>query len=122
MPVHRYVEENSSAPMLAAKRSVGVMLERNLGECVACMPLPSVNKSVHYGFETQRKCNQKSKTWVSVAPQKELMFPDTFFSNKGPVSTVRQRQLFRQRSVLFDAMIGLHGYNYTLGPAFNNFG
>ena len=43
------------------------------------MPLPSVNKAAHYGFETQRRCNQKSKTWVSVAPQKGLMSSNTFF-------------------------------------------
>ena len=118
------MEENSSAPMLAAKRSVGVTPERSLGECVTCMPLPSVNKAAHYGFETQRTCNEKSKTGVSVATQKGLTISNTFFSKKGPVSyvTVRHRQLFRQTSVLFDAMIGLHGYNYILAPAFNNFG
>ena len=29
---------------------------------------------IHPGFETQRKSHQKSKTGVSVAPQKELVY------------------------------------------------
>ena len=36
------------------------------------MPLPSVNKAAHSGFETQRRHHRKSKTGVSVAPQKDL--------------------------------------------------
>ena len=40
--------------------------------CVTCTPPPSVNKAAHSGFEIQR-CHQKSKTRVSVAPQKGLM-------------------------------------------------
>ena len=55
------------ATMLAAKRSAGVTPEVNLGECISCTPLPSVNKAVHSGFETQRRHYQKSKTGVSVA-------------------------------------------------------
>ena len=34
------------------------------------MPPPSVNKAAHFGIETQRRCHQKSKTEISVAPQK----------------------------------------------------
>ena len=34
------------------------------------MPPPSVNKAGHSGFEIQRKRHQKSKTGVSVVPQK----------------------------------------------------
>ena len=37
MPVHRYVEENSSAAMLAAMRSAGVTPEVNLREPVTCL-------------------------------------------------------------------------------------
>ena len=73
MPGRRYVEEIGLAAMLAAKRSVGVAKEMNLGECVTYTPLPSMNKAAHSGFETQRRRNQKSKTGVSVAPQKGLM-------------------------------------------------
>ena len=49
---------------------------QELGRCHTCVtrvPLPSVNKAAHSGFETQRRCHQKSKTGVSVAPQKGLM-------------------------------------------------
>ena len=69
MPGCRYVEEISSAAMLATKRSAGVTPEMNLRECVTHTPLPSANKAAHSGFETQR-CHKKSKTGVSVAPQK----------------------------------------------------
>ena len=61
--------------MLATKRLTGVALELNLRECVTHMPLPSANKATHSGFETQRRYHQKSKTGVSVAPQKDLCPP-----------------------------------------------
>ena len=51
---HRYVEENGSAVMLAAKRSVGVTPKVSLREHVTCTPLASANKAAHSGFETQR--------------------------------------------------------------------
>ena len=41
---HRYLEENGSAAMLAAKRSAGITPEVNLKECVTHMPLSRVNK------------------------------------------------------------------------------
>ena len=69
MPARRYVEENSSS----AKRSAGVTPEVNLRKCVTSMPQPSANKAAHSDFETQRRCHHKSKTGVSVAPQKGLM-------------------------------------------------
>ena len=62
MPACRYMEENSSVAMLAAKRSAGVTPEVNCRECVTYMPLTSVNKTAHSGFETQRRHHQKSKT------------------------------------------------------------
>ena len=34
----------------------------------ACIPMLSANKAAHFGFETPRRCYQKSKTGVSVAP------------------------------------------------------
>ena len=73
MPARRYVEENGLAAMLATKRSAGVAPEVNLRKCIRHIPLPSVNKAADPGFETQRRCRQKSKTGVSVAPQKGLM-------------------------------------------------
>ena len=36
-------------------------------------------QEIHPGFETQRIHHQKSKTWISVAPQKGLM-SSKFFS------------------------------------------
>ena len=70
MPAHRYVNENSWASMLTTKRSAGVTPEVNSREHVTQMPLSSVNKAAHSGFETQSRCHQKSKTGISVAPQK----------------------------------------------------
>ena len=61
---------DGSAAMLAAKRLVGVAPEVNLMEYVPHMLLPIVNKADHSGFETQRRHHQKTKTGVSVAPQK----------------------------------------------------
>ena len=69
MPACRYVEENYWTATLATKRSAGVTPEVNLRKH-KYMPLPSVDKAEHSGFETQRRCYQKSKTGVSVAPQK----------------------------------------------------
>ena len=37
------------------------------------MPPPSTNKVAHSGFETQRRRHQKSKTRVSMAPEKGLI-------------------------------------------------
>ena len=47
MPACRYMEENSLAAMLSTKSSAGVAPEVNLRECVACMPLPNVNRAVY---------------------------------------------------------------------------
>ena len=58
--------------MLAIQRSAGVTPEVNLRECTSHRPLPSVNKAAHFGFETQRRCHQKSKIGISVAPQKDV--------------------------------------------------
>ena len=68
MPALRY----GSAAMLATKRSADVAPEMNFRE--TCTPLQSTYKAAHSGFETQR-CHQKSKTEVSVAPQKGLICP-----------------------------------------------
>ena len=73
MPGCRYVEEISSAAMLAAKRSAGVTPEVNLREHVTGTPLQFANKAAHSGFETQR-CHQKSKTGYQW-PHKENLCP-----------------------------------------------
>ena len=67
-----YVEENGLAGMLVTKRSAGVAPEGNLREHATHMLLPSVDKAAHPGFETQRRCHQKFKRGVSVAPAKSL--------------------------------------------------
>ena len=72
MPSCRYVEEISSATMLATKRSAGVAAEVNLSQYITHMPQPSVEKDAHFGFETQKGHHQKFKTGVSVVPQKGL--------------------------------------------------
>ena len=65
--------------MLATKRLAGVAPEVNLRGCISCMPLPSADKAAHSGFETQRRHHQKSKTGVSVSPQKGLMSSQKIF-------------------------------------------
>ena len=60
--------EQWPAAMLAIKRFAGVIPEVNLWEHISHMSQPRANKTVHSGFETQRRCHQKSKTWISVAP------------------------------------------------------
>ena len=57
IPVHRYMEENGSAAMLATKRSAGVTPEVNFMEYVTCMSVLSTNKAAHSGFETQWRCH-----------------------------------------------------------------
>ena len=72
-PINFLAEENGSPGMLAAKRWAGVAPDMNLRERVTDMLPPSVNKAVHSGFETQRRCHQNSKTLESVVPQKGFM-------------------------------------------------
>ena len=48
-------------------------------EHISCMPLPSVNKAAPSGFETQRRCHQKSKKKVSAVPQKRTWSYKIFF-------------------------------------------
>ena len=67
---------------LAAKSLARVTPEMNLRECISCMPLPSKNKAVHSGFETQRRYHQKFKTGVSVALQKDLCPQICFLKNR----------------------------------------
>ena len=73
MPALRYVAEKGSAAILASKRSAGVIPEVNLSEHVTHAPPPSANNASHSGLETQRRRHQKSKTGVSVTPQKGLI-------------------------------------------------
>ena len=79
MPVHRYMEENGLATILAAKISAGVTPEVSLKKHVTHMPLPNMKRAAYSGFETQRRHHQKSKKGISVAPQKGLLMPSNFF-------------------------------------------
>ena len=74
MPACSYVEQIGSTAMPVTKRLVGVAPEVNLMGHATCPPLPGMNKAAHSGFETQKRCHQKSKTGVSVARQKGLRF------------------------------------------------
>ena len=76
MTPHSYEEENGSAAMLTTKRSAGVTPDMNLIDCVTHIPPPNANKAAHSGFETQRRCHQKSKIGVSVAHKKDLCPPN----------------------------------------------
>ena len=58
------------AAMMAIKRFAGVALEVTLRECLSCTSSSSVNKAFHSDFEAQRRHHHKSKSVVSVAPQK----------------------------------------------------
>ena len=90
MPARRYVEEIGLAAMLAANRSAGVTPEVNPWKPVTHIPPPSTNKAAHSGFETQRRCHVKSKTGVSVAPQKGLVSSNFFL----PSATKLRRLCF----------------------------
>ena len=65
------VEENGSALMLVTKRSSSCHTRDK--------SLPSRNKAGYSGFETQRRCQQESKTRVSVASQEKDLCPPNFF-------------------------------------------
>ena len=77
------MHEIGLAVMLAAKRSAGFAPEVNLREHITCMPLPSANKAAPFGFETQRRHHQKSKTGVSVAPKIKKSPIYAYFINLG---------------------------------------
>ena len=83
IPVYKYVDEKGSAAMLAIKRSSGVVPEMNLRN-----PLHAGDTAqqweINPGFETEGICDQKSKTGVSVAPQKDFV-SNNFFSKNVPV-------------------------------------
>ena len=77
------------AAMLAINTSKGVTPEVNLRECISCIPLPSMNETAHSGFETQRRCHQKSETGVSVAPKIDMCPTKIFKKKKKSVSITR---------------------------------
>ena len=78
------MEDNPSTTILATKRSAGVTPEVNLREHEACTIPPSASKAAHSGFETQMRHYKKSKTGISVAPQKGLMSSKNLKKQKLP--------------------------------------
>ena len=78
----RWSKKPGSVTILATKRSAGVTPEVNLRN-----PLHMGNEAhkqgFHLGFEAQSRHSQKSKTGVSVAPQKKLMSFKISFFKKG---------------------------------------
>ena len=66
------VDWNDLAAMLAAKRSAVITSKVNLR-----IPLhigdEACKNGIHFDFETQGRCHQKSKIGVSIAPQKGLI-------------------------------------------------
>ena len=60
------------AAMLALYTGKGVAPEVNLRERILHMPLPSANKAEPTLALKPRRCHQKSKAGVSVAPQMDM--------------------------------------------------
>ena len=85
--------------MLAVKRSAGVAPEVNLRQGVTHTPLPNANKAAYSGFETQRRRHQKSKTGVSVAPQKGLMSSKKFLKIKKNVKLKENTKVACERTI-----------------------
>ena len=79
-------------------RGQQVLPEASLRKRVTHSPLPSTNKAAHSGFETQRKHYQKSKTGVSVAPQKRTgVLKNFFFKKRLPGSGITRMQVAVQQ-------------------------
>ena len=72
MTAHRYVEENSSAAMLAVKR---LSPEVNLWKHATCMPSPNMNKAAHCGFQTQRRHHRSPNQEKQLPHKKDLCPP-----------------------------------------------
>ena len=68
LPLLKHAYGESDWQVLAIKRLVGVTPEVNLREHTSHMPPPSANKAAHSGFETRRRCHQKSETGHTVCP------------------------------------------------------
>ena len=70
LPVLKHACEESYRLPCYVKRSAGVTPEVNLRECTSHMPPASMNEADHSSFESQTKHHQKSKTGISVIPEK----------------------------------------------------
>ena len=72
------------AAMLAIKRSAGVTPGVNLRHPL-CTGEEASKWGIHTGFETQGRRHQKSKTGVSVAPQKGHVSSKKFKKKNGQI-------------------------------------
>ena len=81
MPACRYVEENGSSVMLGTKRSAGVAPEVNLREHVTHIPLPSVNKAAHCGFESQEMSPEVQNRGISGPTKRTYILQKIFLKN-----------------------------------------
>ena len=61
---------------------------------VTCMPPPSTDKAAHSGFETRRRCHQKSETAVSAAPKRDLCPPNFVLKNRNWWRPILQQHCF----------------------------
>ena len=69
--------KNGSTTMLTTKSSAGFVPGPNLGNLLHTGDEEGKQK-IHPGFETHGRRQQKSKTGISVAPQKGLMSSKNF--------------------------------------------
>ena len=76
----RYVEEISSAAMLATKRSGGVAPEMDVNEHVIWMPLPIVIKATHNDLEPRRNVTRSLK-WEYQWPTENDLCPSKLKMN-----------------------------------------
>ena len=111
--VCRYMDRKGSAAMLTSILSAGVTPEVNLRNS-----LHAGNKArkrgIHPGFETQGRRYQKSKTGVSVVPQKGLVSSKNFQKKCiitfyiGDVSGIWISSVLRYWQLLLQAVVHCH--------------
>ena len=82
------MDQKGSTAMLTPIQSAGVALEVNLR-------ITQARKHAKGSFKTQGRCHQKSKTGVSVTPQKGLKSSKNFFKNLTPTCSPFTRPISR---------------------------
>ena len=95
--VCRYVDQKGSVAMLTSIQSAGVTPEVNLRNSLHAGD-KACKQGIHPGFETQGRHYQKSKTGVSVTPQKGLMSSKNFKKNKEKEKEITTFFMFNKRS------------------------
>ena len=59
-----------------------VLHQRRISGIHCTQAMKYTGKGIHPGFETQGRCHQKSKTGLSVAPHKGLIFSEKIIKKK----------------------------------------